>query len=432
MKKLKGLCVMLATALITIFGLVGCTMVQAQTMEQVKGTYELTSYTRTDGKTNKTTNYIEQYGYERYLVVTGSNQGYLVHKDNDTPAYSRKIFLTYTYDQEQTSKIAHLSYTLVSGSNGDDMGVTAGGLNYSKPRIYFSDLVNSDGYSYSWKKVDDATDLTYVKTKFESVREYDWGEYEVEGVYSAYGPYWENNASGVEVMPVNPYVYYLIELDPVAKQVRIAYLKTEEGSVEVREEPKPITLVNGWDEIQVGDETWVRPSGWTERYDVIRPVEGAEDGSTVRYELSRVRAGIGDAVLEEVITEKHPIGIYSLEKVEWNGATDTQTEPESPYVYYFIEINPWSETVTVTYLMKAEGSEQVVETKTVLAMSGWDTLRFTDLTWYREYDNPANFYAYGTADGGNVKYKLSRVTKEIGEDALAELIAEKTAPEVTE
>ena len=305
MKKLKGLCVMLATALITIFVLAGCTMVQAQTMDKVKGTYELTSYTRTDGKTNKTRNYIEQYGYERYLVVTGSNQGYLVHKDNDTPAYSRKIFLNYTYDQEQTSKIAHVSYTLVSGSNGDNMGVTAGGLNYSKPRIYLSDLVNDDGYSYSWRKVDEATDLSYAQEKLGSIREYDWGDYEVEGVYSAYGPYWENNVSNAQEQPVNPYVYYLTEIDPIEKSARIVYLRKEEGSTE-QSETKTITLVNGWNEIKVGDETWVRPSGWTGRYEVIRPAEGLTDGSTVRYEISRVRAEIGDDILAEVIAEKTP------------------------------------------------------------------------------------------------------------------------------
>ena len=305
MKKLRRICIAIATILMSVFALSSCMVIQAQKMDKVKGTYVLTSYTRTNGKTNKTTDYITD-GYESYLVVTGSSQGYFVHKDNQTEAYSRKVFFTYTYDEEQTSKVARVRYSFVNGGTGDDMGVTAGGLNYSKPRIYLSDLVNSDGYSISWKKVDNATDLSYVKSQVGELREYDLGDYEVEGIYSAYGPYWENNASNATENPVNPYVYYFAEFDAVAKQVRIVYLRKEEGSVEVREEPKPITLVNGWDEIQVGEETWVRPAGWSERYDVIRSAEGAEDGSTVKYDFSKVSSQIGDDALAGLIAEKLP------------------------------------------------------------------------------------------------------------------------------
>ena len=97
-----------------------------------------------------------------------------------------------------------------------------------------------------------------------------------------------------------------------------------------------------------------------------------------------------------------------------------------------------TQTVRVTYLKKAEGSEPVTETKTFAFSNGWDWYSFEigGITWYREYANPANFYAIvskeGATDNSTVRYRLSRVTKEIGEDALAELIAEKTAPEVTE
>ena len=256
-------------------------------------------------------------------------------------------------------------------------------------------------------------------------------EKDVEGVYSAYGPYWENNVSNAQEQPVNPYVYYLTEIDPIEKSARIVYLRKEEGSTE-QSETKTITLVNGWNEIKVGDETWVRPSGWTERYEVIRPAEDLTDGSTVRYEISRVRAEIGDDVLAEVITEKYPIGVYSLETVVWqNSETESESEPQNPYVYYLIEINPLSETVRVSYLKKEEGSEPVVETKAL--GDDYDQINVGGIIWHREYANPANFYATVSKDNSTVRYRLSRVTTAIGDEVLANLIAEKTpAPEVTE
>ncbi len=310
MKKLRRICIAIATILMSVFALSSCMLVQSQKMENVKGTYKLTSYTYRpaydSGKTPPNTiNYVQDRGYERYLVVTGSSEGYFVHKDNDTPAYSMKVQISYEYDTEDTSLISYVYYKESASAEASKLAVTRDSFNYSVPSITLFGRVTSET-SISWKKVDKATDLSYVKTQLPDVREYDFGEKEVEGVYSAYGPYWENNASAAQENPVNPYVYYFTEIDAFTKQARIVYLKTEEGSVEVREEPKPITLVNGWDEIQIGDETWTRVVGWNDRYAVIRPAEGAQDGSTVKYEFSMVRADIGDEVLAELIAESLP------------------------------------------------------------------------------------------------------------------------------
>ena len=72
----------------------GCYMINAQKMRKVKGTYELTGYSITNGYTDKTTDYIATYGYKVYLIVTGNSQGYCVFSDNDTEPYYYTCTLT--------------------------------------------------------------------------------------------------------------------------------------------------------------------------------------------------------------------------------------------------------------------------------------------------------------------------------------------------
>ena len=309
MKKLRSICIAIATMLMTVFALSGCMIVNGQKMKNVKGTYKLTQYSYrraydSDKTPPNTINYIEDYGYEVYLVVTGGTDGYYVHKDNNTPAYCVKVQLSYEYNTEDSSLVDYVYYRTSSTAETSKLAVTRDSFNYSVPSITLFGRVTEE-VSKSWKKVDKATDLSYVKSQLPNIREYDWGERDVEGVYSAYGPYWENNAGVVEGAPENPYVYCFTEIDTVAKLARIVYLRQEENSQEERE-TKVITLVNGWDEIKIGDETWTRVMGWNDRYAVIRPAEGAQDGSTVKYEFSMVRADIGDEVLAELIAEILP------------------------------------------------------------------------------------------------------------------------------
>ena len=156
----------------------GCYVVQGQRMGKVKGTYELTSYYRTNGKTNATTNYLETQGYQVYLVVTGSSAGYLVYKDNDDGAsYYQTLSLSYTYQEDSSDKMGGLFekveyVTFQYAGNEQKFGVTSDHLNYSRPAIKLSDKIYSDGLGIGWTKVDKATDLSYAEAKLGSLTAY--------------------------------------------------------------------------------------------------------------------------------------------------------------------------------------------------------------------------------------------------------------------
>lgn len=166
MKKLRYIFTAMALALCMIFA-VGCYRVDAQKMDKVKGTYQLTTYKITDGDTDVVTDYITEKGYETYLVVTGAGTGYLAHKDNDTAAYLTEVALSYEYDEEKTNLVAYVSYENSSLLRHNKFGVAKNSLNFSRP-VYKpqSDIFNNlDGLNIAWTKVSDDTDLSYVNEK---------------------------------------------------------------------------------------------------------------------------------------------------------------------------------------------------------------------------------------------------------------------------
>ena len=168
MKKIKILLSTMLAVLLVVFTS-GCYMINAQKMRKVKGTYELTGYSITNGYTDKTTDYIATYGYKVYLIVTGDSQGYCVFSDNDTEPYYYTCTLTYHYNAEKTNLVEYVEYSYKGTSQ--KFGVTSEALNFSRPVVKIGSVA-SNGLSVSWKRVDDATDLSYATKQLGTISEY--------------------------------------------------------------------------------------------------------------------------------------------------------------------------------------------------------------------------------------------------------------------
>ncbi len=169
MRKIRLLSLMLALGLL-ITSVTGCSLVKAEKMEKVKGTYKLTNLKITDAETKEVTDCIVEKGYEEYFIVTGEEKGYYVHKDNQTEqAYYREVWLTYEYDEEDSSLVKSVAYRYSQYGNSYEyrFGVAYGGLNFSKPPYNpQADWLNAlDGEEWDWKKESDAIDLSYATEK---------------------------------------------------------------------------------------------------------------------------------------------------------------------------------------------------------------------------------------------------------------------------
>ena len=281
-------------------------------MKNVKGTYQLTRYTytpsyeRKEGYTPKTIDYIEDKGYEVYLVVTGTGEGYYVHKDNDTPAYCLNVSMAYEYSQDDSSKVDYVKYqTSLSNGSWNSFAVTKDALNYSLPAFDYTQLftvkkMRSEAVDKDWKKISAATDLTYVKTKFTDLKEYTDEEWALNVVFEL---------SSVKNVTANEWVedvyqYYYIAIEPIEK-VATTYYALKEDLVQ-KEETSEITLVDGWNKIEINGIEWTKEEN---SYTYKRTFTEGEGDEAVTYEVNlwQAQREWTESSIAEMIQNRMPI-----------------------------------------------------------------------------------------------------------------------------
>ena len=143
-----------------------------QTASAIRGTYKLTtdntiSYEIVDGvATKKDTSNIDK---ETYLVITGTNVGFIVYKENDTVSrYEVEISLTLarTANYTNTKYYSLLSYKKKGATEFENVfAITETALTFDKPAIHFNGNVLT-GYETIWTKVDSGIGFSYVVTQF--------------------------------------------------------------------------------------------------------------------------------------------------------------------------------------------------------------------------------------------------------------------------
>ena len=303
MKKLKYLFTAIITAL-SVVALSSCMIINAQKLDDVKGTYRLSSYTytpeyeRKEGYTPKTTDYIVDKGYVEYLVVTGASTGYFIHKDNEMPAYVTEVQLSYEYDEEKTSHVRTISYKKPTDSEGQSLGVQKNKLNYSKPSINYTQLFTkkqmaTSSWSVSWEKVDKATDLSYVQTQLSELKEYDSVSFPLHGIYEL-GYY-----------PDLGYEYYYVGLDTSKNGMKayVYYKKTGEDPV-VRQ-TYDLTKADDWNSFTFNGETWQRDADMFTAIYFERTVQVDDADLEIKINHTGMR-NVESAVMEEYIAERNP------------------------------------------------------------------------------------------------------------------------------
>ena len=292
MKK-KLISILTAVLFVALAILPGCYVVQAQKMKNVKGTYKLSSYTRTDGLTNETTNFVEKYGYEEYLVVTGSSMGYFVHKDNNQAAYSVEVRLSYEYDEENSSLVTKVTYedSLNSQARANSFGVTRNNLNVSIPRVYVADWMNSDGYNRSFQKVDSATDLSYVKEQLGTLREYSYDSWSNKGVWSASA--YRVGANDYE----EPYVYYYVAVNGYDNQMTVFYAEKTADATLATAQQKTVTAPENWQSFTLDGREWTKVAASYEYYETVGEGDSAY---TINWRLDRTHSWYDE---EDLATE---------------------------------------------------------------------------------------------------------------------------------
>ncbi|MBQ7369346.1 MAG: hypothetical protein IJW58_00045 [Clostridia bacterium] len=381
MKQLRKICMILATALTMVF-LAGCYVVQAQPMKNVKGTYQLTKYTYTraydHGKPKPTAiDYIVDRGFEEYLVVTGTGAGYFVHKDNETEAYCLNVNLAYQNSEEDSSKIDRFKYQIpLDNSWSEDFGVTKGGLNYYLPSVNWGQwLGHSKEVDIDWKKVSDATDLSYVETKFPNLTKYTNEEWAMNVVFELSSTKNITTQEWVQEED-NPYEYYYIAINSIEKQAT-TYYALKENLIQ-QKETKSITLVDGWNTIQIDGVEWTKNDG---SYTYKRT--WTEGDNEYEVELWQAQREWTENSIAQMIQNRIPKILYEITNYE-NMSSD-KAVVETPYQYYFIAFDPNLGNAMVYYALKSDMQRQF-ESRPVTLVDGWNKIKIGEEEWTNVQD----------------------------------------------
>ena len=293
---------------------VGCYVISAQKMRNVKGTYKLTQYTyipqyeRKEGYTPRTFDYIndEEYKYEDYLIVTGESTGYYVHKATGVEAYVKEVALRYEYSQEDTSKVSYVIYNDALNA-GDEtgqnkLGVTKNSLNYSKNAFDYTQLftdkkMRSEDISVRWEKVDRATDLSYVNEQLGAIKSYDYASFGARGIYSLDTPI---NIETAELVDTG-YLYFFYVFETASGQTKAtAYYATIDKPTEQITQEMPLSLISdNWKSISLNGDTWTPTYEYSADYYSLE-----KDG--VRYTISRISTDNSAKRLSELIADRIP------------------------------------------------------------------------------------------------------------------------------
>ena len=182
MKRIFKLCSLLFTGLL----LSGCVSYNSEPgkMEELQGTYELTDYTfKKDGEEEQI-DYIKDKHAKSYLVISPTGYGYTTYQDDETDFYIDTIRIKFIYDSEvdeqgnatPTELISKINYTrgisdsawspkegrLELGFNRKNKSLNINALNTKFNFGHGVSIGNKFTMHVNYKKVNDATDLTYL------------------------------------------------------------------------------------------------------------------------------------------------------------------------------------------------------------------------------------------------------------------------------
>ena len=227
MKKTALLLTIILVAALMASMLSACYVSRPAALKKVVGTYELTSFTQTYPAENeeseaKTVDMIKEKEIKAYLVLASDGTGYYVYKDKDTELTTHKLNITYSYDEDDTSKVKEIYYTDGSDTSGDGapnkgherLGVyfkwTTKKLTYTMPAV----LGRKYSQSVRYDKVDKATDLSYASKKMgATLVAPNYEVAQLDGILAYEGIY--DSAS--------PYIYYYIDYHPERSQASVYY-----------------------------------------------------------------------------------------------------------------------------------------------------------------------------------------------------------------
>lgn len=312
MRKTRTLLSLLVIAAL-ILSFASCYFISGQDMEDLEGTYKLTSFTytpkyeRKEGYTPTERDYVngESFLYEDYLVITGESTGYYAHKDASGQTYVKEVKLSYEYDTEDSDEIEYVTFEDALSSSNDievnRLGVNGDVLNYTKSAYDYTTLITqvqmrSESVSVRWEKVSDDTDLSYVKEKLGNLKSYDYEGYKRRGIYELTTS--KNIETGEYLDSEYLYLFYVIDTYDGASTATLHYAQASDPEQKFT---RTVTFSYSSDltSLTVDGDTWTLESMWGNYY--------ISQSGNMEYHYFLVSNIPTSTALENLIENKMPV-----------------------------------------------------------------------------------------------------------------------------
>lgn len=228
-------------------------------IEKVVGTYQLVLDTRTKYE-QETVDNIEAYGREAYLVVTGDDYGYYVYKDDDTPAFARKVKLEYS--ENDKNEITSVSFILGEGERSNSFFVDSNKETMLISRWRAATKL-TDAYDIEYKKISKATDLSVVQKLYNDMPVFDYDLYQFNGMF-----YTEIDNGLQKNFSEYIYKYYLVDSATCKATLYYALKQDKTPVVQIDlavsferndDTARPVTMTIGNDKYDLASGTPTRP-----------------------------------------------------------------------------------------------------------------------------------------------------------------------------
>lgn len=272
---------------ITASVLVACNPAE---LEKIVGTYKLVTDTRTEYQQD-TVDYIARDGREAYIVLTGTDYGYYVYKDNDTAAFARKIKLEYYKNDE--NKVTSITYVLGVGEKKS----RSLNINAQKEISLVSRWTSAnkimDAYDLQYNKISDKTDLSTVKKELGDVPVFDYDLYQYHSMYSA------SLLNGVE-KNFGSYIYKYYDVNTASCTATLYYA--------LREDEKPVVQNN-------------LAVSFARNEDNDKPISMTIGEDTFTLENGIPQRSVKVTINEEVFDGTEELSWFSLNQTEYTDLT---------------------------------------------------------------------------------------------------------------
>ncbi len=239
---------------------------KAGTMEDMVGTYKLTTYTQKDDGTE--VNRISQWHVKAYLVVGADGHGYYAYQDDNTPFWYDTVLINYNHDDTETELYKSIQFSRgvtneqhyidhQKPGNGYEavMGFNKNNKTFNyfipdyKPTMrgvvpsYYTDVV--------YTKISNKTDLTTVESETDrtlpALPKFETKTLDGFLIFTAGMPNSEVAESAGEPEKANnplydKYKYYIVDFDAVTETADIYYQLTTDDAKPQHQSNVPIPV----------------------------------------------------------------------------------------------------------------------------------------------------------------------------------------------